>query len=168
VISASRLPMMSVVQPWMSKSQTLPTPSPRRSTCSTQVLSRVAPLPRFARHLPNQPRQHQQGTAERIPLSTHWLPAAPIRARRAESVSSQLGAQGDGAGHALDQLVGALAAGPGLSGKGITPAAAAQKPAATNCWIKGTSCSSLQGCAITSTQAMARAGPGDSSRTQLG
>jgi hypothetical protein len=42
VISASRPPRIRVIQPWISNSQTLPKPSPRRSNYSTRVLSRTA------------------------------------------------------------------------------------------------------------------------------
>ena len=51
VISASRPPRIRVIQPWMSKNQTLPTPNTRRSVNNTRVLMggfhRVAGLNRY-------------------------------------------------------------------------------------------------------------------------
>jgi hypothetical protein len=96
VISASRPPMRRVIQPWMSKTQTLPTASHRRSQRSTPVpavglvrdwdglRSQLSDSPTsmacLGQHLPtglaDHHRQNRQSAAGGVTLLPPWRPAA--------------------------------------------------------------------------------------------
>ena len=80
VISASRPPRIRVIQPWISKNQTLPTPSHRRSVNSTPVPPGGGACPRGRKRSP--PERLSKGRRPQPPQLPHPRPASLVAIRR--------------------------------------------------------------------------------------